>query len=371
MRSSHPPVIIDIGASTVKSAFSDKMKVNSIFTNVVGKPRIRGCFMPGIANTFYIGEDAILKRGVLDIKRPIENGIITDWNDMEKIFHHTIYNEIRVPPEEQPLLLTYPNKSRRSDKERLSQLMFEVFSIPSFCLKLQEELSLYCTGKTTGTVVQCGDSGCLVVPVIDGNTLLHYGEYIDINGNDLDDYFRSSLLKKGFDLCTLKDKEILRQIREKFCYFSTNYLNEIQHIQHISYELPDGSLIDIGKELIECPEALFNPYILNLNEIGIHQTTLNIISKCDSCYSNELHSNILLCGGNSMYNKMDERFENEIFDLSNKRVHTLKLPNSIEKIYSTIIGGSLLSSLSSFDTMCISKDIYDEYGPYMAVVWGF
>jgi actin beta/gamma 1 len=360
-------IIIDAGTAMMKSGFAGDDAPRAVHPTLVGRPKHAGIMVGMEQKDAYVGDEAQSKRGVLTLKYPIERGFVVNWDDFEKLLHHTFYNELRVAPEEHPVLLALAPHNSKENLAKATQILFETFNVPAVYTISPPVLCLYASGRTTGVVLTMGEGCCHAVPIYEGYTLPHALTTLNLGGRDITDYLQKILTERGYSFTTCCEREIVRDVKEKLCFVAQDFDDQMRSCSTdstgaASYELPDGQNIVIGNERFRAPEALFCPSFLGKECSGVHDILFQAIMKCDVDIRKDLYANVVVAGGCSMFPGLPERLEKELVSLapSTMRVKVIAPP---ERKYSSWIGGSILGSLSTFQQMWISKAEYDESGP--------
>ena len=366
-RDSNCPIVIDTGSGVIKAGFSGDATPTAICASVIGRPRHRGVMVGMNEREYFVGDKLNLMRGVLSLDYPIENGIINNWSDMEKLWHHTMYDLLRIAPEEHPVLLTEAPMNPKKNREKTIEMMFEKFKVPSTYISIQAILSLYASGRTTGLVLDSGDGVTHAVPIFEGYCVPKAIIRLDLAGRDLTNHLKDTLSERGYQFRTTAEREIVRDIKEQLCYVAEDYETELIKSKkdsslEKSYILPDGNKVVIGSERFRVPEGLFQPSLIGMEVSGIQDVVYDCANKCDIDIRKTLFENVVLSGGTTMLPGIDTRLQSDLKSM----VPELVVPNVSappERKYSVWIGGSILSSLPSFEDMWITNAEYEEYGP--------
>jgi actin len=357
---------------SVQAGFAGDDAPGSEFACVVGRPRGQ---RPGDAHSDpYVGDEAESKGGVLTLSYPIERGIVTNWDDMEMLWHHAFFNELRVAPEDRSVLLVEPLLNPKSNRERTARIMLETFNVPALHFAVGAVLSLFAACRTTGLVVSCGDATSHVVSVVEGHVVPRSILQADFSGHDLT-RLMAKLLKERGDYATWTATVTERvglliacHIKETRGYVAVDFDEEVKldprQQQGNEYELPDGSVIELGSERFHCAEALFKPSLLGLRDPsrplemvadalarsrGLHELAHDSIVECDLAVRKELFGCVVLAGGTMMFSGIARRMERELSGLAPAGTPVeVIVPTGYSTGRSAWVGGSILASLDSF-----------------------
>jgi actin-related protein len=297
----------------------------------------------------------------------MSHGIVNNWDSVERLWFHA-FSELRIDPSEHPVLLSEPFCSRKASREKMAEIQFETFHVPSFWLARSEVLSLYASGRTTGIVLGIGDGVTGIGPYSEGYCLPDQVRRVNFAGRDLTMYLEDLLNARRDSFWTSGGFEVAQDIKERVGYVALDFKAELRRTRtstdcNVNYTLPDGNEIVVGSERFRSSELLFKPALNGFEFKGIHHILFEQLMKCDRAEQSALFENIVVAGGTTMLTGFPERIQKEITRLApwrlKRRVNVVAEPDRKD---STWIGGSILSSVSAFPSMLITREEYHENG---------
>lgn len=259
---------------------------------------------------------------------------------------------------EHSILLTHASLTLENDREKMLEIMFEKFQVPSMSLGVQAVLALYAAGQMEGFVLDSGYGVTHMVPCDKGFDVPASVMRLDLAGNDLTNYLIKLLHESGY---TVDDGSVAQKIKEKLCFVAT----DSNKVATSEYTLPNGQVIKLNTERTQCTEAIFDPTIIGVDSVGIHKLILESIQKCDASLQKRIYKKIILAGGNTMFLGMKERLEKELQQLVPQGT-TVEIMAPPTREHSVWVGGSILGALDAFQSLLTTKQAYEESGSSIA-----
>eukprot|EP01083_Nonionella_stella_P166791 558790_1 len=410
----HKTLVIDHGSNTTKFGFTGTdccTEINELIT-VAGRYSSPYVNIYSGQRSIFVGKDAKRMRGLLHLDWPIQKNTISNWDSMEQIWKWIFDpdHELKHKPSDfnHPILITKSySPHNKNEYAKIAEIMFEKLNIPSLYTEVGEVLSLYSWNKRTGIVLDSGYQDTRVVPIHESHVIEEAVQRQDIGGMQIDWEYVRRCRDRGYSFVTATERDIVTDIKEKLFYVALDYDTEQAKYKttksmECKYELPDGQQIWIGNERFSSTELIFEPQSFG-NRFGIHKALYSCAAQCGSLID-DLLSNVVVCGGNSLLNGFDERLvvEFDRFKRSKKtkeQLNILKMrkqsvingylremcfeervyddiTTTIQKLcedwleskrrekrkYSAFIGGALFASLSNFEELCVNKTDYEENG---------
>mmetsp|Transcript_42095 Transcript_42095/g.48822 ORF Transcript_42095/g.48822 Transcript_42095/m.48822 type:complete len:382 (-) Transcript_42095:38-1183(-) len=343
-------LVLDFGTGITKGGFAGDDAPRAVFPTIVGKPRHQGVMVGMGQKDFYVGDEAQSKRGILTLKYPYESGRLVRWEDAEKLWHYTIYDQLRVAPEEHYVLMIESVGAPKEEREKIADIMFTNFKVPALTIASQNLLALYASGRTTGVSVNIGESVSSVVAIDDSKEVGSSIQTMPVGGRQITDNLMKILTERGYSFTTTAEREIVRDVKEKLGYVALDFPAEMSTAETSSaldksYELPDGQVISVGNERFRCAEILFQPSLAGISSKSLPEIIKDAIDNSGMSNKNDLCNNIVIEGGSALLKGLKERLEKELKAILDCDVKVLIPP---EAKYSAWIGGSILASLSTF-----------------------
>lgn len=385
----HAPLVCDNGTGYVKVGWAGNNFPEHIFPSMVGRPlmRFEEEFKEVELKDIMCGDECAEHRAMLECNYPVHNGMVRDWADMEHLWNYTFHERLQINCPDHKVLLTEPPMNPVNNKIKFAEYMLEKYEFGAMQVQIQAMLVLYAQGLLTGVVVDSGDGVTHVVPVWEGVPLPRIIKRLNVAGRHITKYLIKLLQLRGYAFNRTADFETVRDIKEKLCYIG--YDLEVEKrlaldttVLMEKYELPDGRVIKLGRERYEAPEVLFQPSLLGLEDMGVHEMLYQMIQKeAEIDLRPGLYKHIVLSGGSTMYAGLPSRLEKEMKtlylndvlkgDKARLNKFKLRIEDPPRRKHMVFLGGSVLADImKDKNDFWITRADWQEQGERIFAVKG-
>jgi actin-like protein 6A len=407
-------VVLDVGASNFRSGFSGE-DVPRVFeqstfqfpvdADVDMGSRSRPAYSP--ANFLFPSSDCRFKHALQpDVKVA---AIDVDADVLEQIIRYSFFNAgrtLNIDVSDSPLIMTEPNRTNDRYRRTCLETSFEKFGFPAASLLKRACGSAFASGKQSGLIVDVGASMTSVTPVFDGFVLQKpTAEFYGIGGDLLDNILDELLKRKkvnvhpfykqtqGVDAkyLTASRLAVVRELKHEVCKMSGTSLSSVTGFAnwHLTLQgegasaackLPDGTELDLAPFHQVLPELLFDPTpigsIPHMGHMatgfsGIGTAALECVANCDIDARKAVSSDVILCGGSSLFANMPDRLLKFIQTPDNGKTNNLvplvkpkvtAAPVAVDRMSTSWLGCSIVASCATFQHLWISKRQFEEEG---------
>ncbi|TGZ32993.1 Actin-like protein 6A, partial [Temnothorax longispinosus] len=330
----------------------------------------------------------------MEIVSLMKDGMIDDWDMFERLTEYTYKQRLHALAEHHPILMTECPWNTRLKREKLLELMFEKFNVPAMYICKNAVLAAYANGRSTAMVVDSGATYTSAVPVHDGYVITQGIVKSPLGGDFITMQCRQFFEEKDIELlpaCLVASKDFCSPIHVSFrrstrerstpldettmtatnvvlaelhgpesCLSDSPYDEDVANTLPMKhYEFPTGYNDDFGSVRLMIPEALFNPSNVKgvgASILGVGPLVTTSVGMCDMDIRPSLYGSVVVTGGNSCLQGFSERLNRDLGSKTppSMRLKIISTNSSSERRYGGWIGGSILSSLGSFQQMWLS-----------------
>eukprot|EP00873_Tetraselmis_striata_P011687 jgi/Tetstr1/431951/TSEL_021428.t1 len=382
-----PAVVMDCGTGYTKVGFAGNVEPSDVFPTSIayGDGRRRGALDD---LRFTVGAEAARSGGTATTAAPLRQGMVTDWDDMERFWQQCIFRKLRVDPEEHNFLLTEPPMNPPENRERTAEVMFETFGVSGLYIGVQAVLALAGSSASkgsaqplTGVVLDCGDGVSHVVPVVDGFVVGSRIKSMPIAGSNVTAFVQKLLRERSESIPPELSMEAAKQVKEKYSYVCSDMNKELAKHEsdpakysrtHTMWNAKAGQefSFSVGYERFAGPEIFFHPELYSPEfSTGLPELVDGAIQGCGIDSRRALYNNIVLSGGSTMYKDFGRRMQRDIKNIVEGRLTsatqapTVNVVSHYNQRYAVWFGGSVLASAPTFPSACHTKADYEEHGP--------